>query len=358
MALENLQTNCLRVVTIEYLKSFVNNIQKSDGSTYVISTDYDDTYCPTYSQLTGGTIVPVRVVASHPKDDVDGIRVNRIHHGTGANYANNQLVNRYDLQVEYTRFSKTDIAIDKTELLGCGDTAHTSYLSEYTRTSNYMINESAPAAVSCTTAVTSTAVSASTGNNTCHVISSSPGYGSTSPCTAYTYTIGANNGQSSRSDTISGQTTFRGTVYGSRNTVTVTQGRCCSSMEYRINNLPGNVSNINSCTGTGTLTFSADCRCTDPMGSWSTYTNLNIVWSFYGGTNFVTFSSTGNKTTYTFSDNCTNAARIGTYIVQVSAKDDASVMRQGSITFTQNAGPCSNCDCGCDALNISGPVTP
>jgi hypothetical protein len=58
MACSDFQTECLRVVTIGYLKSFIgNDVQDSSNSSPIyISSAYADTYCPTYSELTGGSI--------------------------------------------------------------------------------------------------------------------------------------------------------------------------------------------------------------------------------------------------------------------------------------------------------------
>ena len=219
----DIKTECYQVVTIGYIKTFLPNIQKSDGTQYELPSKYsNDTYCPTYYELTGGTIIPTRVVSDFPKDDVDGIKINSTHYGTSNPYTDNQLVDRKDLIVEWTRYSATTIGANKTVMEGCGDSATTTYSSSYRRFTNSMTTN-------CTTATSETTTSVTNDNNTCHVITSSPAYGSVGACTSYTYTIDANGSESTRNDTIIGHTTFRGTTHNSTNSIVMTQsGQCCN----------------------------------------------------------------------------------------------------------------------------------
>ena len=83
------QTECLKVVTIGYLNSFIgSNIKDTDGT--VKTAAGDSTYCPTYGELTGGSLIPNWREGSSPYLDIDGIVI------TGS-FASNQLVRQKDL---------------------------------------------------------------------------------------------------------------------------------------------------------------------------------------------------------------------------------------------------------------------
>ena len=97
----NYQTECLRVITIGYLKSFIGNeVQNSSNGSSIHVNYSDDTYCPTYAELTGGTFIQNWQQGSTPNGDRDGIVVNATCTGTGSAYANNQLVNQKDLSMK------------------------------------------------------------------------------------------------------------------------------------------------------------------------------------------------------------------------------------------------------------------
>ena len=121
------QTECLRVVTVGYLRSFVNGeIHDSNDYSMTISHANGDTYCPTYAELTGGTLVQNFKSDSDPQGYVDGIIVS-------GSYANNQLVRQQDLSLKYTRFGDITISASKTRLRACGDE---SFTLSYTYTFN------------------------------------------------------------------------------------------------------------------------------------------------------------------------------------------------------------------------------
>ena len=105
------QTKCNDTVTIGYLKSFVNGIVS-------VTTSKDDSYCPTYAELTGGTIVPKFVDGGTNKwaSNVDGILIN----GT---YSNTQLVKVEDLTLIYTRFKSITASASTTSISECGGNA-------------------------------------------------------------------------------------------------------------------------------------------------------------------------------------------------------------------------------------------
>lgn len=210
------QTECYRVVTIGYLKTFISGlIQNSSGGEVIIPATWDDTLCPTYSQLTGGTIIQYRVNADNPQNDVDGILINSTCYATGSQYASNQLVNQKDLSVAYTRYNSLSITAGKTTLSECGDDTSFTYRNNYKRYTKSMSN-------SCATAGTTTDVSSTTTAPTAYT-SSNNAFSITNVGVLTVGKNGSTSGQASaRTTNVTGRITFRGTTYTS-NTVTVTQ---------------------------------------------------------------------------------------------------------------------------------------
>lgn len=204
------QTECYRVVTIGYLKNFIGDlIQNSSNGSVIHISRTDDTYCPTYSELTGGTIIQTWSQGSTPNGDRDGIVVSSSAI-LGGNYAANQLVDQKDLSLMYTRFKSFGISANPTTISECGGNSTLSYSHVYTRYNKYMND-------SCATASTSSDV----GDTSNGEVSWSPGsYGSIS---YPTYSIGKNGSVSApaRSTTVTGSITFRGTSHS--DTVVITQ---------------------------------------------------------------------------------------------------------------------------------------
>lgn len=204
------QTECYRVVTIGYLKNFIGDlIQNSSNGSVIHISRTDDTYCPTYSELTGGTIIQTWSQGSTPNGDRDGIVVSSSAI-LGGNYAANQLVDQKDLSLMYTRFKSFGISANPTTISECGGNSTLSYSHVYTRYNKY-VNDS------CATASTSSDV----GDTSNGEVSWSPGsYGSIN---YPTYSIGKNGSVSApaRSTTVTGSITFRGTSHS--DTVVITQ---------------------------------------------------------------------------------------------------------------------------------------
>lgn len=95
---------CNHIITIGYLKDFIGTNIHSSTDDSVLSVNYsDDTYCPTYSELTGGTLIQNWQAGTTPNGDTDGIVV-------GGTYAANQCVQQQDLSMKYTRFKSLTIA--------------------------------------------------------------------------------------------------------------------------------------------------------------------------------------------------------------------------------------------------------
>jgi len=156
MACSDYQNECLRVVTIDYLRRFVDSqIQNSAGASVSISHSLGDNYCPTYGELTAGTIVQNWSQGGTPNSDRDGIVVNPIWAGGDGSqrYKDNQLVDQKDLSIKYTRFKSFSVSSPDVYLNECGrETEQVSYTHKYTRYTKSM-------ASNCTVSTTSSEVS-------------------------------------------------------------------------------------------------------------------------------------------------------------------------------------------------------
>ena len=100
-----------QVVTIGYLKTFVSGILN------VNSAYSDNTYCPTYSELTGGGIVTNYKADTNPTKTTNGIRINGCSVNTG--YENNQLVVIDDLELLYQQLQSIDVSASNTSISCC-----------------------------------------------------------------------------------------------------------------------------------------------------------------------------------------------------------------------------------------------
>ena len=207
----NYQTECLRVITIGYLKSFIGDeVQNSSNGSSIHVNYSDDTYCPTYAELTGGTFIQNWQQGSTPNGDRDGIVVNTTCTGTGSAYANNQLVNQKDLSMKYTRFRTFTIGHTGSPVDECGGNVSISYTHQYTRYNKSMAND-------CTVSTTS-ATASDTANNE---ISFSAGCGWVHPQVG-TSSVDAqpsNRTAAARSCTVTGSISFRGTSHSDTTTV-------------------------------------------------------------------------------------------------------------------------------------------
>ena len=97
-----------QVVTIGYLKSFVSGA----GITVTATTAQTDTYCPKYSELTGGSLVKLYNESTYSTDNTNGILIDTYSVGDSKNsYSNTQLVIRADLKVVSTEL--TGVTVNK-----------------------------------------------------------------------------------------------------------------------------------------------------------------------------------------------------------------------------------------------------
>ena len=197
----NGRNECIRCVTIGYLRDFIGDyIQDSSGAVVHIADGLRNDYCPTYGELTGGTIIPVFVeVSGSWSNNVDGI----IIHNNGNFYSNNQIVQQDDLSVGYTRFSDLSIIPSTPSISACGGSSTINYTYTLVKTEVYLsslcdgsINSSAATSSDSTTVTYTTDSAWATINGS-------------------TVTLGKNDpngaGEStSRTAIITGSVTFRG----------------------------------------------------------------------------------------------------------------------------------------------------
>jgi hypothetical protein len=222
----NYQTECLRVVTIRYLKNFIgSSIQDSSGKAVTISRE-DDTYCPTYSELTGGTIIQTWRQGTTPNSDRDGIAVNSAWVGGDGSqlYTNDQLVDQRDLLMKFTRFNTLSIDRSGSAIMSeCGDDETLTYTYNYDRYTKSMDS-------SCATGVSLTNVSSACGELTYHTAfqNLANSGSSVTNCTSYHVDKNGSVSADSRIDSIYADVTFRGTSYSS-NTITITQNALTGS---------------------------------------------------------------------------------------------------------------------------------
>ncbi len=227
------QNECYRLVTIGYLKKFIEQngstsiLQNSSGGYSIVASSWDDSYCPTYKQLTDGSIVQKRSTNStSPSGDVDGIVVNNKWYGdTAQTYADNQCVDRRDLSLAYTRLDELRLNLSKTRFDGCGGNATTSIVYRYSRTEKNMTN--------CPTSESSISYEKNTAlvNAPCSELSFNNTLG-TINCTSYQ--IGENTTGSERSDNnIFAFANFRQASHQS-NTVSITQPAAISAYTHYV----------------------------------------------------------------------------------------------------------------------------
>lgn len=209
---------CNHVITIGYLKTFVgNDVQRSSDGTVISINNNDNTYCPTYAELTSGTLIQNHSEGTTPNGDVDGIIIS-------GDYSDDQLVNQEDLSLIYTRFKSLTISATKINGLDpCGDSSTLSYIHKYTRYTKSMTSD-------CATvddpfdAVTLTSTDVNdTANDELSWSIAETSYGSIS---FPTYKINKNGDGTaitqSRYDDITASVTFRGTT-NSTDKIRITQ---------------------------------------------------------------------------------------------------------------------------------------
>ena len=332
-----IQNECYRVVTIKYLKDFIGaDVQDSTNANPIyISNSYDERYCPTYSELTGGTIIQTWKPGDTPNGDRDGITVNSTAI-LGGNYTDNQCVDQRDLSMTYTRFSGLTVSTGKTNLSACGDSTSVSYSHKYLRYTKSMND-------SCTTGTSSAEVS----DTTCSELTWHPSLGAVSSCN--TYTIEKNSSSTGEADarpiTLYAHVEFRGSNRNS-NTVNMTQSALGGRwVDY------STVYEISTTTdGEAYDTCSAQNFSVGGTG----ITRVSYYWEDSCGASYPSITSGTTGTTYlgtesgSFSSwDCCN----GSHTASSSFTFNYGT-KSKTVTFTQNCADCSS-SCGAPECRVS-----
>lgn len=210
-------TECQQIITIGFLNTFIgNDVQNSSGVAQSVAGDSD--YCPTYSELTGGTLIQNWKEGTTPNGDQDGIII-------GGTYAANECVRRSDLSMKYTRFKEFSISAASTTLSACSASTTISYTHKYDRCEKKLDSTCESAAAAACTAVSDTQnseVTLTSSNNVFTIDGFKVNVPKNNP---------NNNGRSNaRSTTITGKITFRGTNHTA--TVGITQNGLTGEYQY------------------------------------------------------------------------------------------------------------------------------
>ena len=249
------QTKCNDTVTIGYLKDLVNGIVS-------VTTSKSDSYCPTYAELTGGTLVPNFVDGGTNKwaSNVDGISVN----GT---YENTQVVKVENLRVIYTRFKSITASASPTSLSECGGSTTLGYEFKLTKNTKGISD--------CSTGGTDTATEEGSDTASTVTYSSTQSWLTINGSTATAPKNGTVSA-ATRSTNVTASVTYRGSVHTS-NTITISQAALTGAYET---------------TGTSTAT-----------GIDVTYTPTTRTFGCEGGT--YTLEAVGKYyTRYKWKDSC------------------------------------------------------
>lgn len=229
------QTECYRVVTIGYLKTFIGDLiqDSSNGSVKYVNLNAlsaekrRDDYCPTYSELTSNSLVQTWDPGdTSPNGDRDGIVVNSSAI-LGGDYAANQLVDQRDLSLMYTRINSFSISASPTGVSACANSSTISYTHTYNRNSKYM-NSSCVITSGGNTAVTDTNDTevTLTANHSCTF----DGWSNHTKKLNIPKNSSSTGEAPKRDITVNGTIVFRGSTGTS--TVTITQGALTGSTTY------------------------------------------------------------------------------------------------------------------------------
>ena len=226
-------TECEHVITIGFLNTFIgSDIQDSNGN--ATSAAGDNTYCPTYSELTGGTLIQNWKKGTTPNGDRDGIVI-------GGSYAANECVRREDLSMKYTRFKSLDVSASPLKIdacSGCSTLSFTHLYNRYEKKLNGSCEGGASPSVEEASDTVSGHVSYSSSNNVFSVSGNQVCVGKNNP---------NNNGRSnSRSTVITAKITFRGTDH--TDTVTITQAGLTGTYKFWYSTYSTHDEGV-SCTG-------------------------------------------------------------------------------------------------------------
>lgn len=331
---QEFNTECNKIVTIGYLKTFVgNNIQNSSGAVVAVNGASGDTYCPTYGELVGGSIVP-KHVASGWSSDVDGIVVS----GT---YSNNECVKQKDLSLVFTRFNSLTASASKTSVSECGESITMSSTYTLTRTTKSM-NGNCTVSSSSTNGNASTNAVTYTSNQTFATVSSN----------RVTFAKNGTVSSSTRTASVTAKVTFRGTSHNAA-AVTITQAALTGSYSNYVS--AHNVTTSVVATATTATQFGCEGGTYRASANANYTTYVTMSWKDSCGTVY------SDRTTDVASGTGSTAltAKSGTFpeINPCARKQDYSSSatltfsdggKSGSVTFTQTCKYVpSDCPCEC-----------
>ena len=355
MACSDFQTECLRVVTIGYLKSFIgNDVQDSSNSSPIyISSAYPDTYCPTYSELTGGSIIQTWSGGTTPRSDRDGITINQTWAGGSSGYAANQLVDQRDLGLKYTRLNTLSIERTSNEDISeCSGTTRLRYTYNYNRYTKLM-------GVNCSVSTDYTPVDGPCSELTYHTaFEGLPNSGSSvSNCTLYTVYKNGSFSADPRTDNVTATVVFRGIPYTS-NSVGIKQKALTGSYSREVNRWEETL----SVTSTATSQTTFDCvggpysargtRKFNVVGQFAWVDSCGIVYSQTQNRNISTNQTEdlGTQSGSFGNYNCCEGGHNETRYITFSKGGKSSP----TITYTQNCSDCSSsCLPSCDGVDYT-----
>lgn len=232
------QNECYRLITLGYLSGFTNQAGVTVNVSSLAAEKQVNTYCPTYGELTGGTLVPNWKQGTTPNGDTDGIVVSQKWYGSNntENYASSQCVDQKDLSVKWTRLEAFTIEANPISISGCsGETSIISYNHKYTRYTKEMNN-------SCVSATSSASVVDTADSEVTISVASADGSIGAWSGTTHTkpFTSKAYSGTGDKTITISGDVTFRSVHHTA--TAKITQksgcGPDCGEYEWRVSGDP------------------------------------------------------------------------------------------------------------------------
>ena len=319
---------CNHIITLGYLKSFIGeNVKDSNGSVKHVTSSKGDDYCPTYSELTGGSLIPNFVDGGSGKWslNVDGITVN-------GSYQSNQCVMQQDLVLTYTRFdSLTITATPATNIDACSGTSTMSYTYKLKKTVKSM-NGSCSVGETSSTDNDTTNVIVYTSNQTWATISK--------PTVTISKNNPNNNGRSNaRVATITGKITYKGE--NKTATATITQNGLTGSYKFWYSDYTIHGKNV-TCNGSsfGCNGGSYSAIAYYYQDDWDVYR-----WQDKCGVNYNSDTEKRNEKYNTYheydrySGSFSNkAGQCGTWA------DSKSWAGYGSCSWTQSCNECGDCD--------------
>lgn len=363
--------NCRQVVTIGYINSILHGVIEGNmGSCPGVmgccpqsaTTESGETYCPTYSQLTGGSVIQYYSWETSPSLDTDGIYVNPICTDLGTPYSGNQVVNREDLSLRYTRHVSTDISGETSVVDSCGGEVKLLRIDRYRRYKKEMNQNCVWPENPTYEEITISGDPESSYSYTFQ----SPRHGTVRKGDVVPagqirydyYSASTNSTSSARSDTFYCGAQFRCVNTGTMDrAITISQDICCANREYKQGTTFNISQGVDKCGSGGVFPqVSAATRC-NSSDAWE-QAKLFSVWAYKTeGEDIATFniSSSGLYLEYHVEPNCTTEQRISKYTiyVQVGPQNPSTGqmnMSTVNLTITQGEGKCNTCPCDCEEV--------